>query len=128
MIPPKQTVYRGVLFRSLLESRWAELLDELGHRWDYEPKAFHSLQSGSYLPDFYLPDLGMWAEVKPTKLDELAMRKVMELSARTGEDTILMEGSPQRGILRAVGVSPDMENMDNYVGVELKSFVLRRCS
>jgi hypothetical protein len=60
------TAYKGHLFRSRLEARYAVFLDALGVRWQYEPEGFQ-LESGYYLPDFFLPDIrgGSWIEVKP---------------------------------------------------------------
>ena len=54
-----------MLFRSRLEARWAVFFDALGIRWLYEPEAFELPSGARYLPDFYLPDLKRWVEVKP---------------------------------------------------------------
>jgi hypothetical protein len=53
-----------VLFRSTLESRWAMAFELLKINWHYEPNRF-PLPTGSYLPDFFLPEIG-WIEIKPT--------------------------------------------------------------
>jgi hypothetical protein len=60
----KRTRYAGVLFRSFLESRWARAFDDAGIEWRYEPMRFFQ-GNRSYLPDFWLPELDVWAEVKP---------------------------------------------------------------
>lgn len=58
------TTYAGTRFRSRLEADWAVTLNGLGIRWEYEPELI-TLPSGSqYLPDFWLPDIGTWLEVK----------------------------------------------------------------
>lgn len=58
------TVYRGTVFRSALEASWAATLDSLGIAWEYEPETV-TLPSGQrYLPDFRLPEIGAWLEVK----------------------------------------------------------------
>ena len=63
----KETFYNGYRFRSRLEARWAVFFDALGIKYIYEPEGFN-LQTGiyniSYLPDFYLPELKIWVEVK----------------------------------------------------------------
>lgn len=61
-----ETEYRGHLFRSRLEARFAVFFDCLRCEWLYEPEGF-SLPSGRYLPDFFLPRVrgGTWIEVKP---------------------------------------------------------------
>jgi hypothetical protein len=58
------TVYRGTTFRSALEASWAATLDALNIGWEYEPETV-TLPSGSrYIPDFRLPQIGTWLEVK----------------------------------------------------------------
>jgi hypothetical protein len=87
MITPIETLYKGYRFRSRLEARWAVFFDAMGIQWRYEvqgldlpewvgrgPNAFYcddgSIRSFSfiaaqkYLPDFYLPELDYWIEVK----------------------------------------------------------------
>lgn len=56
--------YSGVTMRSKLEARWAIIFDLLGINWDYEPCHYEVGPGLGYLPDFYLPDLQIWAEVK----------------------------------------------------------------
>lgn len=61
-----ETSYAGVLFRSRHEARWAVFMDHLGLRWEYEPERYgFSTSKGTYLPDFYLPEIGLFAEIKP---------------------------------------------------------------
>ncbi len=59
----RRTTYGSICFRSRTEARVAELLDRQGVSWVYELKRF-DLDSTTYLPDFYLPDLAMYLEVK----------------------------------------------------------------
>jgi hypothetical protein len=67
-IPAKPTMYKGILFRSKLEARWAAFFDALPVVWEYEPRWFN-LKSGNYLPDFRVVypyrDTVRWFEVKP---------------------------------------------------------------
>lgn len=63
-LKPIETVYQGYRFRSRLEARWAVLFGSLGMKWEYEPEGF-DLNGVWYLPDFRLPDLSLWVEVKP---------------------------------------------------------------
>lgn len=68
-----QTRYAGCLFRSRLEARWAVFFDALGIEWEYEKEGFNLGEAGLYLPDFWLPPLNAWFEVKgppPTPEDE----------------------------------------------------------
>lgn len=59
-----ETYYNGYRFRSRLEARWAVFFDELGIKYQYEPEGFKLSDGTLYLPDFYLPDLELWVEVK----------------------------------------------------------------
>lgn len=60
-----ETKYKGYRFRSRLEARWAVFFDALGLQWEYEPEGFDLGAAGWYLPDFYLPQLDSWIEIKP---------------------------------------------------------------
>jgi hypothetical protein len=74
--PPKikaiETRYKGHRFRSRLEARWAVVFDAAGIEWRYEDQGYELEQTpllmengGSYyLPDFWLPQLNMFFEVK----------------------------------------------------------------
>ncbi|GAB3209763.1 hypothetical protein GCM10027294_25470 [Marinactinospora endophytica] len=63
-IAARPTWYGGVTFRSALEASWAATLDTLGVEWAYEPETI-TLPSGTvYVPDFWLPQVGIWIEVK----------------------------------------------------------------
>ena len=60
------TVYRGTTFRSALEASWAATLDSLGVAWEYEPETITLPSGARYIPDFRLPAIGAWLEVKGT--------------------------------------------------------------
>lgn len=64
-----ETRYKGYRFRSRLEARWAVFFDALGLEWEYEPEGFDLGEAGWYLPDFYLPQLDAWIEIKPKNGD-----------------------------------------------------------
>jgi len=66
-IKPIETRYKGYRFRSRLEARWAVFFDALGVKWEYEHEGWKiktCSRTHYYLPDFYLPDIGIWYEVK----------------------------------------------------------------
>lgn len=75
-----ETQYKGYRFRSRLEARWAVFFDALGLKWEYEPEGYDLGEGDWYLPDFYLKDWGMWAEVKPDVPNEGEIRKMWKLS------------------------------------------------
>lgn len=64
MITAIETTYAGVVFRSRLEARWAMFFDAFHLYWRYEYEGFE-LPSGRYVPDFWLPELQTWVEIKP---------------------------------------------------------------
>jgi hypothetical protein len=82
-IQPIETGYKGYLFRSRAEARWAVFYDALGVSWLYEPEGFELGDGIRYLPDFWLPRQGCWVEIKPS-LQDAEREKVMRLAAHTG--------------------------------------------
>lgn len=60
-----ETHYAGCRFRSRLEARWGVFFDAMGIEWHYEPQGY-VIDGTPYLPDFWLANLGCWAEVKGT--------------------------------------------------------------
>lgn len=73
------TEYAGVTFRSRLEATWAYNLDAWGIRWSYEPEGVILPSGARYLPDFWLPEIRTWLEVKGPGVGGL--EKTEELAA-----------------------------------------------
>jgi hypothetical protein len=88
-----ETRYKGYRFRSRLEARWAVFLDSLKEEWDYEPEGF-SLASGPYLPDFWLPRLYCWLEIKGQQPTKLERERCCELAWATNKPVALAWGLP----------------------------------
>lgn len=59
-----ETVYRGTKYRSRWEVYVAKLLLYSDITFQYEPQRFFLTNRLSYLPDFYIPSLGIYIEVK----------------------------------------------------------------
>lgn len=59
-----QTEYKGYLFRSRLEARWAVFFDACGIKLEYELEGLILSDGTHYLPDFYLSDFHCYFEVK----------------------------------------------------------------
>ena len=89
-----ETFYRGIMFRSRLEARWAKLFSELGIDWTYETEGYNvPLKDGThvrYLPDFVLrggsvrrPD-PLYVEVKGNMKaeDAIKIRAFSEIAVR----------------------------------------------
>ena len=85
------TRYKGIEFRSRTEARWAVFFDELGIEWQYEPEGYQLL-SGWYLPDFWLPEIDAFLEVKPTGHGD--DDRWGELSTLTGKRVFVTSGHP----------------------------------
>ena len=87
------TVYNGRKYRSRTEARWAVFLDQLRVRFEYEAEGY-DLGDFYYLPDFWLPDLKCFMEIKgmePTA-DECA--KASLLAEFTKKDVYVFFGGP----------------------------------
>lgn len=78
-----ETRYAGVRFRSRAEARLAVFLDALDVKWEYEKEGY-ALPSGNYLPDFWLPHIRTFVEVKGEEPTEAEQQKCRELSLGTG--------------------------------------------
>jgi hypothetical protein len=89
-----ETEYRGFRFRSRTEARYAVFFDAAGIDWQYEVEGFH-LNGARYLPDFCLPELKTYVEVKPTKeAAEQAAALLLALKDASGCDVMFGIGSP----------------------------------
>jgi hypothetical protein len=87
-----ETIYDGYRFRSRMEARWAVFFKTAGIEYEYEPQGFE-LKNGRYLPDFWLPDLEAWFEVKGEfDVDQTPM--YADLIEYTGKNFILALSAP----------------------------------
>lgn len=93
-----ETSYKGYRFRSRLEARWAVFFDAMEITWRYEPEGYHLPDGQMYLPDFWLPQVSMFAEVKPAQFTEDERRR----SAQLPFPCLMLDGLPEeRGYLDA---------------------------
>jgi nucleoside 2-deoxyribosyltransferase len=89
-----ETNYRGHRFRSRTEARWAVFFDAAGIAWQYEAEGYN-LDGRYYLPDFFLPELKVFVEVKPTKeAAEQATPLLRALAKASGCRTLFAVGAP----------------------------------
>lgn len=88
------TRYKNHSFRSRLEARYAVYFDHLGIKWEYEPEGFELGNGLRYLPDFWLPEWGIWIEVKPTEPDAAGTEKARRL-ADAHSAVVIMVGEPK---------------------------------
>jgi hypothetical protein len=93
-VAPMESSYGGVRFRSKTEARWAVFFDALGIRWLYEPEGY-VLECGPYLPDFLLPELRLFVEIKGKAPTVVEQRRCFELAETTGMDVALFPHEPR---------------------------------
>lgn len=94
MIQAIETQYKGYRFRSRLEARWAIFFDALDIEWQYEPEGFVLADGTHYLPDFWLPQVRMWAEVKGQDFTPAEQAKCRQLAAGAGHPCLMLNGMP----------------------------------
>lgn len=88
-----ETQYGGNRFRSRLEARWAVFFDSLGIVHVYEPEGFKLPGGLRYLPDFWLPNLRCWIEVKGSEhLDDDSGCKALGLARESGNSVYVFCG------------------------------------
>jgi hypothetical protein len=92
-IPPLETYYKYWKFRSRTEARWAVLFDCLSITFEYEREGY-PLRSGWYLPDFFLPKVSMWAEVKGADFTREELQKCADLAVETKCGVLQLSGQP----------------------------------
>lgn len=133
------TLYKGVLFRSRLEARWAAFFDLAGWTWEYEPFDFNG-----WTPDFRVsfpcghsecsPFHVLFVEVKPyTDLGQFATHQCLKYPyGRNMDDDGNIKQIPADASA-AFGNSPDVtywemghgagggvEQIDNWVRGDIK--------
>lgn len=98
-----ETNYDGYKFRSRLEARWGVFFKNLGIEYLYENEGYE-LPSGWYLPDFYLPELDLFVEVKGQEPIERERNLISELVTLTNKRATFVHQVP---------------NIDNFQGLEV---------
>lgn len=94
MIKAIETEYNGCLFRSRLEARWAVFFDALGVEYQYELEGFDLGEAGWYLPDFYLPGLKLWVEIKAESPTDEERLKACVLAHDLWTNVLIIYGVP----------------------------------
>ena len=121
MINPIETKYKGYKFRSRLEARWAVFFVKMGIKFQYEPDGF-KLDSGWYLPDFWLPQVKMWAEVKPNEFTKREYCLAYDLSKSTGRPCLMLVGEPDFRPYKSVTVRSGIDEKGEVVTDDIDIF------
>ena len=85
-----KTHYNGIIFRSCLDARWAVFFDNYGIDYEYLLEAIVLNNGSRYLPDFFIPSLGIYAEVKLDKGYSLSELKIIEEFALDCDNNLLL--------------------------------------
>lgn len=105
-IKPMETMAYGRRFRSRTEARWAVAFTNARIAWQYEIEGFN-LPSGPYLPDFWLPQVSMWAEVKGSGFTLPELHKAHDLANASDRPVLLLIGQPAD--LAYFAIEPDAD-------------------
>lgn len=120
-----ETLYDGHRFRSRTEARWALFFNTLNISYQYEIEGYE-MDNLRYLPDFYIPSLNRWFEIKGKPLTEIELKKCEEFCRRLDNENIkfsILVGTPKEcavrlgdyyGILEYVWEWPSEKYPDNY--------------
>jgi len=122
---PIETEYKGYLFRSRLEARWAVFFDVLQLEWHYEPQGFELPDGTKYLPDFQVQtpyEYTFWYEIKPASVrqDSKFSKFGEEINDLTGppppsDFAVLLSGDPRSVIFEDnTAVCPRCGGLDVY--------------
>lgn len=95
MLKAIPTTYHGIEFRSKLEAKYAQAFDRLGIVWEYEGHGFRFDDGTYYCPDFYMPNIDTYFEVKGV-MDTASERKLNMLAA---EKKNVVVGKPNGNIV-----------------------------
>lgn len=87
-----ETTYNGYRFRSRLEARWAVFFDTLGVKYQYELEGYELGNGVRYLPDFWLPQFEVFAEIKGEFPDARDLEKIQRLVTEGDKKLILLVG------------------------------------
>lgn len=125
--------YNGIQFRSKLEADWARFFDRHRIKYAYESEGF-DLNGLWYLPDFYLPEIKTFVEVKGAldDKDETKMFALARVAAPKGIMVILAE-APAGEQYRLIRPSPqDFEHFpiasDTYLCEDVALALCAQCS
>lgn len=89
------TIYNGYRFRSRLEARWAVFFDTVKIRYEYEKEGYDLGKGLYYLPDFWLPDLELFVEIKGQDPTEEENKKATLLARLSGNDVVILGAIPR---------------------------------
>jgi hypothetical protein len=90
--------------------------DHMDIEWEYEREGFYLQDGQMYLPDFWLPDLDMWVEIKGKEPTTAELERCRMLRDGTGNDVAIFHGPPGE---HQGAVYRDTEHIDVELAVSL---------
>lgn len=117
-----ETEYNGYKFRSRLEARWAVFFDAAGIKYEYEPEGFELEDGTRYLPDFYLPEIDYYVEVKGyNKHISDDLYRVMSFVVNSKKSVIILSNIPYSDKSEGLYLFPVMNYISRYATSVIKS-------
>ncbi|PLU99899.1 hypothetical protein CXG50_12180 [Pseudomonas plecoglossicida] len=86
--------HNGYRLRSYTELLWARVLEAAEIFYLYEPDLVR-VDDGYYLPDFWLPNVGVYLEVKGKNPTDIEIQKADAVMAHTGREVMFLVGRPE---------------------------------
>jgi len=129
------TIYKEIRFRSKLEASYAKTMDEYRIEWSYEVIGY-DLNGIRYLPDFWLPKINTFLEVKgpliPGAEKAVALAEAVNNPDFWNPKTLVVIGDESGNIILASDGSPALfaqcEKCNKYWFMPLElSYICRNC-
>lgn len=79
--PAIGATYRGQRYRTRSEAKWAIVFTQLDIPFYYQPSHYR-LASGTYQPDFWLPSIESYVEVKPQNVQDPRYTELGEMQGK----------------------------------------------
>lgn len=89
----------GHFVRSTWEANYARILNYKGIRYEYEPHRFDT-PYGSYCPDFWLVDKGVFVEIKGSEYNNIQRKKRCHIRRKYGERIIVLRRKRYRKLVK----------------------------
>lgn len=133
-IKSKESIYKGFIFKSMLEKRWAVFFDQCGYTWSYEPEWFTLPGGEKYKPDFYVKELGLYVETKPFNTNIVKYvgdgnvweKKCERFRDTTGYAILLCYGYPYDDIMKALFAYDYTDSAAGSSGPYICNFVIHQ--
>ena len=128
-LTPIQTEYKGILFRSRLEARWAVFFDSCGADWEYEPQGYECEDGTRYLPDFLLHNVRFFIDDDSHEYDafieikgNLTDKDVLKITNIRDGEPIINKNRPVGNIIAILGNIPFANSMRSLFNEELMEY------